>query len=876
MKKLLRNKPAAHASLFILAALLVVLQTAAGCGGAGSDKKTTPAAAEAQATLTGKIDLFSGYGVELDSAGRAALLRKGAVAHIYRIKPDGSSLVPFPDVPTAKIDGDSFRIEKAPMKERNLIVRVETSDSKPILAAILPTLSSGDNKIMVTPETDLEAALLQKLVSVGIRKARDAKPWELDASFIKEFVDDTLFFDMTTLIDSAVAADKLLPFVSAAYGRFIDTLLGRAGVEPSDKAILKLLDSIAAPEIKLSIAGESGGADKSDVSAFEVTLAAAMKTADIKSAELAHVALWTAARRSALVWAARCIAGDATAKSCPEAVPESISPYGALLEQSLESKWSAADIAARSDAVFADSGAQTATDTPAISQLVAIKKLTGMPDNTVTAFSNALSVIESEYNSDRRTALLKRWMQDLRDMLLTSVAGMDAEAANGMKSLLVQSAKPIATALGDPSNGLAAIEAAHKSFIASQDNVFSTLDTILSTRYPKLEKTDLGKLKWAMREIITDATVFDVPSAFFAGADNDGDGAPDAEERVVGTDPNSSKSTPAPVIVSTPSSMLPEFAADSDNDGFPDIIETAAGTDPKNAAAAPMPGWMSLCGAPGDTCLAPLPESVAATNSIEGTATFLGSPALGIYAGLYTNPSFINNPPVAIASAATGDDGLFSIGGVKPGKYFLAGFSDLSNAGMPTAGDAAGYAGSPYPRRIAVTVEKIKIEEPVGVYGILGTPKCAEGQLLNPASGACVQDCPAGMEPNNLIRQCRCEKGYFSPVTAACESSCPDPFMPNRLGVCTCPPGMEIEKSADGKATGCKESKPPEPPAEPKPGAVTDGQLIPNGPGGLPALTRPETPGLSPVTNPAAGQTPGTPPIHFELPGAADKPATNK
>ncbi|MFA6448382.1 MAG: hypothetical protein WCX65_02850 [bacterium] len=786
--------------LLALAAFLA----SAGCG--GGDKNKTESKTETGNTVTGKVDLFSGYGVELDSVGRAKLLADAVSVRVYRLQPDGSNFVPLPNVPASQLEGDTFRLERVPNGERNLIVRLETADSKPILAAILPPVKAGENTVVVSPETDLETALFQRIAQSGVRAPKDIKPWEFDASFVKDIITDSLFYDMQGPKDSALAADALLPVARAAYARFLDTLLGKIGVAANDKEALKLLDPLAPGLMSMALDYESGGASAERLEDFSATLKRVTREAGLKSAQMSGEAIWTAARRQSLLWAARCIAGAPGADGCPTSpyAESSIQPYGALLEKALAGRWAAEDMAERR---LEFSAATPATGAVSVPSLIAIKRLTGMSEKTVAAFNGAFAKIDASPDPERRVELQMRLMQDIRDVLLLGAAGMATDDAGALEKDLSASAKPLANALNNPASNIALIGATHQEFVNACDRAFQPLAALTAARYPKLDKTDLGKLNWALREIVLDATLYELPRVYFASVDTDGDGAPDNEERVVGTDPSSGKSMPAPVLVVTPASMLPDQPADTDDDGFIDAVESAVGKNPKDEASAPAPGRMALCGKPAPGCLAPLPETVAASSSFEGTAYYLGEAAQGLFAGVYSSAKFTGNQPLMLAAAPSGRNGAFKIENIMPGRYFIAGFTDASGSGKPESGDSVGYVGANYPRRITAASGITKIDENLTVFGVIGKPVCPENQLYNPASETCGSECPAGMEASRLLRACRCESGYFSPATSSCAEKCPEPFIAGRAGSCDCPPGMQLEKSADAKSGKCVEAK---------------------------------------------------------------------
>jgi len=799
-------------SKYIICLLLAAaLAAGAGCGG---DKKKNGAQGSPDGVVAGRVDLFSGFGAELDGAGRASLIGASATVKLYRLQPDGAALAPLPDVQPAQLIDGSFRFDKVPLGERNLIVRVETGEAKPLLAALLPKIAAGMNSVVVSPETDVETALFQKIIRSGVRGAKDVKPWELDASFVKQLVTDSLFFDLPAPQDSEAAAETILPVARAAYGRFIDTLAGKPNTKPNDKKAQKAIDAAAGSLMSLEVAYDAGENVAAQAATLDSSIERAMRDAEITLDRMSGAAVWTTARRQSLLWAAKCLSGPGV-DGCPKPGKDApdAAEYGKLLAASLRERWESEDMIARKTAlaVVVKAGEGPAEVPPA----VAAKRLSGgVSEKTLAAFGAALAKIESAPGA-ARAELEKRWLADLRDTLLADVAGLQPAAAASLGESVFQASRKLAASLSGPPD-ITAVAAAQRDFTASCDAAFTPLSAVLGARYPKLEKTDLGKLDWALRTIIINATLLDVPPAYYASADADGDGAPDNEEQVVGTDPASSKSIPAPVLVSTPASMLPEPGGDADDDGFSDAVEKIAGIDPKDAKSAPQPGRMAICLKGSPVCLARMPESAFAEGALEGSVRYQGEAAAGVYAGVYERASFLGREPLAVALAPTGADGAFRIEKVRAGRYFVAGFTDVGGNGKPEAGAAGGYIGGVYPHRITVSAGANRIDAPLEVLGAIRPSICRPDEYYSPAGGVqCVSECPASMTADRLTRACRCEKGYYSQVSAECVAKCPATFIVNGAGVCVCPGGMQIEKAAAGETPVCKDISNREPPEKP-------------------------------------------------------------
>jgi hypothetical protein len=774
----------------MLVCSILVLALAAGCGGG---KKKAEKAGSPVGIVSGKVDLFSGFGVQIDAAGRADMIAGGADVKAYRIKPDGDGLVEIEDSAAKPLQGDAFRLDSVPIDERNLILRIETKDGQSVLSAILPPLASGDNPVAVNPETDLEARLLIQMAKSGVADQKDLKPWEIEASFVKQFVTDGLFFDMPGPENPDMAVEALLPVARAAYARFIKTLFGK-DIKPSETAALKLMKDVAGPLMRLETAYDTGAPVGPAAAEADASLAGAVRGAGITVDSMPEPAIWQNARRGALLWAAGCLAAKKGAEGCPlpSASAAGIGGYGPILEDALRSRWDTEDMSARMNAVWPEG---IATDTELLPPVETIAKIAGLPDKSIAPFAKTRNDFTDETGPDARADAQKRWMSNLRDDLLVGVLDMSAESVYKMIYEVYKAADPLADAVNGMGADAGRIGAVHKKFIADCDSAFAPLHDAVRAKFPRLEDQDRGKMEWSFRELILNSTLFNLPPAFYVSVDTDRDGIADNAERVIGTDPADDKSAPAPAIASTPSIMLPHPPADSDDDGFPDAVEKAAGTKPADAASKPTPGAMEFCKEKTAVCLGPS-EKRGGEYAIEGGAVYKEKPFPGVVAGAFDSSLFGDRKPVA-ASEAAAANGTFKIGKLGTGAYFVVAFSDSDGDGRPSPGEAIGFAGGLYPRRIKVASGPVEMKEQVVMLGIYGQAKCQAGLYYDPAAAACAGECSAGMEPDSLSRECLCASGtMLVEPEGKCAASCPETMVKDPAGRrCSCPQGTTFDKA---------------------------------------------------------------------------------
>ncbi|HPI75302.1 MAG TPA: hypothetical protein PLK80_01100 [bacterium] len=772
---------------YMAVAMLAASVGMAGCGGAGGKKGESDKAATGDAVVAGRVDLYSGYGVAADGAGRAEALRAGATARLYRIPPDGTALLPLPGSAATTVNNGVFRITGAPAGESALVVRVETGDGKPTLSAILPPLSAGTNSVAVNPETDIEARLLRKMTESGIAKKRDAKPWEIDASFVKQLVDEALFFENGGPGDPEKTADKLLPVARAAHAKYTEMLFG-AGTAADDARMAALVRGIAGPLTRLEAAREAGAATDALREAAEVAVAKESKEAKLARGTLTDVAAWRTARDMSLDWAARCMRQGVRGAGCPAVADGTFDmpAYGAALGRALAAAGRGEDARGRMKAFAAD-GASEAVPSP----LEAVSLLISPTKTVLEDFRDEAAKIDAEKDVAKRFELKRKWASDLRDVLIIGEIGLEAGEAYESFEGLTAAERKMAEALNGAEADMGKAVAAHAKFLAEAEAALKPVGETARSRFVKLDAADAGRLEWALREICMNATLWSLPTEYYDGPDSDGDGASDIEERIAGTDPADAGSVPAPILTAVPSVLLPAPPADTDGDGYSDRIERAAGTDLASAASKPVPGKMKFCEAGKAACVVAPGAAKAGTSRLHGKVEHKGKPVGGATVGLYASARFLNEKPMSGTVAVSGADGKYTIEKAPKGKYFVAAFRDSDGDGAPGDGEAVGFAGNVYPARITAGGENPEGETAVVMIGAAGALRCAKGKVYDHAAKKCVDKCPAGMTAFEITGECECGVGkLLVTATGECAAACPATMRTAAgAGRCECPEG---------------------------------------------------------------------------------------
>ncbi|MEW6202179.1 MAG: carboxypeptidase regulatory-like domain-containing protein, partial [bacterium] len=314
-------------------------------------------------------------------------------------------------------------------------------------------------------------------------------------------------------------------------------------------------------------------------------------------------------------------------------------------------------------------------------------------------------------------AEFERTIKNVRDALLTTYVGITYEGITSIENQLLSAANAVQTAL---ENG-AFSDTVMETFHTAVETAFANLDTLIPEKPNNVTITaeEREHLIWAVREVFMHTTVH-LPPNLLKPPDADNDGCPDFVEAETGACPKPGDIIPPDVTLT-----------DSDGDGYPDVVEEDYGTDPddpdstpENVAGTDPVYCIALMGADcpqikpsdgvdndGDGEIdeelldgidndedGMIDEDTAAPDDIplstvSGKIIYNGNPVGNAYAGLYFSSDFMNDYPVNIAGP-TGDNGAFEMFGVYPGMYYIAGFQDNNNDGMPTLDcDSFGFYG---------------------------------------------------------------------------------------------------------------------------------------------------------------------------------------
>jgi len=778
--------------MVVLTAIVVV----SGCGGGGK-KRSKDRQGQPVGVIAGSVDLFNGFGVDAGLTERSRVFSdEELVARAYLVHADGSGIAPMTDVPAQPVAGGVFRLGKVPLGDRNVIVRIEKAGGEPVLSAVAPFIGPQDNFLTVSPETDIETSIFLELVKLGLKNPGDIDPGNADISFIKEIVTELIFFDLEKTPDTGAVTAALTPIVRDAYTRYVEALAG-GDAQAGDPAVVALNDLLAGPLAKVLIADESGNnrPNEGDEVELRETLSKAVAEAGLAAGRMSPQAIWETARHLSLMRAAKCAGSNLP--DCPTKTENSdfLTMYGPALERRLSAEGNGWDLKSRALRLFPSS---VATGTTWLPPVDVVRKLTGLDSRLIEPFRTAISGQGSREKREQQESTNKKLaLGNLRDMLVVGVTGMDQENAEKMYLAIYRESRPLAGLLEKPDFSMKQIQDAHEQFLNMYDPVFQPLRSSLRSRYSKLEETDIKKLTWAMYEIVLNSTLFDIPSSMFLSLDTDGDGVPDNAERFLGTEASDSASGPAEVLTEMPSSMLPPPPRDTDNDGFPDIVEKMAGSDPEDMSSRPLPGKTSFCKNASPVCPAASGGAAvaAAPKSLTGKTEYEGSPVNGLTVGIYKTPDFFDRMPDQVASEKTGAGGTFTVSPPAPGSYFVVAFNDTDGDSKPGNGEAAGYYGETYPRRVTIgdSSEGLLVVE---MKGIIGKARCEEGQVYNRMSGECADKCPEGFEKDGLTRECACPEGrIFIETEGVCGTECPEGTVadPVREG-CFCPEGTKVDR----------------------------------------------------------------------------------
>lgn len=772
--------------------MVVVVLGVAGCGGGGKNKKTSKGGAEG--VISGKVNYFTGF--DMFPAETPAGKKSGEkiVARLYRVQPDGSGLAPVSEAQPAPADSGSFRVQKAPVGELNMVLRLENDKSEPVMSAIVPPPTVAGVNLTISPESTLEAELFAAFMKEGFKSAGDLRPEEMDAAFIKDFIISDMFFSGNMEQDQAKLAAALLPFVKHAYGRFAEGIAGN-GATPGSATVINMARDLSGAEMALAEAAEKGEKIPENVTnEFEATLKKKAADNGIINEMMSPDAAWKAARALAFKMEVKCMSVESI-PGCPVPVKDAapLSGYAALLEADISERSEIENLGARLGTLFEGSASGSQKMPPVDS----VQKMAALPGAMVEAFrSEGLKLkkdLESEDSREKAIVLLG----NLRDSFADAAMGMDREAVAQMMSTLTASAQPLIGTLANPGAPASQLGKSHRQFMNGMDIPLGMIMSAARARYTKFEESDLKKLSWAMMRVVLLTSLPEIPYYLLDGRDTDGDGYSDNTERMLGTEATDGGSVPGVVLSAMPGSMLPTPTPDSDSDGWPDSVEKLAGSNPDDRTSTPQPGIMKTCDGTQAWCAAPAEQADAPSQKyqITGSALFEKREMQGLTVGAYREPVFEGKKPEYSSEAATDERGGFSIAVKKPGKYFIAAFRDMDGSGSAGRGEAVGYHGSPYPAYVEVGSGSSAPKADVEMIGIAGTSRCQSGQYFEPATGKCVTECGVGMKKDELTLECRCADGaMFAETTGKCDEKCPAGTVEDPIkGGCYCPEGSKAD-----------------------------------------------------------------------------------
>lgn len=796
--------------------LLMILALAApGCGGrkkSSDEDKNAQQASSGGAVVQGRVDLLSGFGLEMDRAGLSAKIGKGAMLKLYRFSGQGADLMPLEGFTPKPLAPDGvFTLDSVPAGQVNLVLSVETQQGERALSGLIPFVPSGGVKnLVVSPETNLETEVFKQILlnkSRGGAALAALTHQNLDASLVKRIVTADAVFDPAVQQNPAAAAQALGAAAASALTAYVETLAGPdrpisdPAVQTVTTALRESVSSIlmqqewdfinppAAPDTGLSPAARMNQA-----------IASASAQTAPRASGLSSAATIALAGDRVLIQTARCLAGNGGACPAPATGSVSFESYARALESQTAHDAAARDAALR---LLSPSAAPGSFEISVTSALDVMRKLVALPDAQIAlliALANQSAAALSQPGADMLEARARslRAYAAIRDYAGIAFLDMDHSTITALAADLERRAASLAREASSPDSPLDTIANRRKEFFEQADKALEPLRTQITSAFSKLPESDQNKLFHSMKSLFLCAGLEGVPAVLFQSADTDGDGVDDDTETTLGTDPAKADSAPADVVAKSPQSLLPDAPADQDQDGIPDIIEIMNGSDPDDAGSKPVMAALAFCSKSADKF--PCPGAASASGetqeqlvTISGQIVFSQSPVPGAIAGLYASPVFLDRKPLHTADAPAGASGTFTIK-APAGRYFVAAFIDADGNGAPGQGEAAGFLGAIYPERI-VMQKNVVLASSVDMIGMIGGSPCQEGAWISPETGACETRCPAGTSPNALTGECRCESGMFAVTTGKCEQACPGITVPGAGGTrCVCPPHSLLDQ----------------------------------------------------------------------------------
>ncbi|MEW5944661.1 MAG: carboxypeptidase regulatory-like domain-containing protein [bacterium] len=638
----------------------------------------------------------------------------------------------------------SFTISNLPTDEENMIVQViPPGSTDPLVEAIVPAVLTGtdaaNNPVYVTFETDAEADIAKALIA-ELKAANVADPvGELDIIQLKETITPDMalsadFFDSTR-------RGQVVSGIAQSLRKAHETLraqLKAAGAGDTD--IPAIMKQIAKEEMKKELLlekahyeGVSVDSIASQLEAIEQAISSKKETvmeaiAGLTPANLGlqeDGAVFDAAAEMAAdafnddvsgTLATACAGCDASLVNLVEAIGEAQS----LLNDIREKLIVLLPPATMEGAMPVPPPLKILAHTLQIDWAI-IEGQMRLVQDAKRKLEAALSDPTADPNVVREE--FDRTIKNVRDALLTVYVGLSYEAITSIETKLDAAQAKVVTAL----DAAALTPTVMNTFHADVDAAFANLDTYVPAQPNGVTLTaeQRSRLLWAIRDIFIHTTIH-LPPHILKPKDGDSDGCPD----FIDTDDTSAavSNCPKPADVQPQETTL----TDSDSDGYPDRIEQDFGTDPSDAtshpddvagtdpvfcialagAACPLPKPSDGVDNDGDGSVdEELPDGIDndGNNGIDedimnpenvpmakvsGTILYNNAPVESAYAGLFLSPDFMGAQPVN-GGGPTGADGKFTIVGVKPGTYFVAGFKDVNLDGMPTPDcDAFGFYGT--------------------------------------------------------------------------------------------------------------------------------------------------------------------------------------
>ncbi len=770
-----------YINIFVII-LLISAVFITGCGGDRQSKSY-------QATsISGEIDCFSGFDTckqaESDSGGDD----KELFVKVYRIQPRSGELIVFPGIDISLIDDNKFVVDNIPVSEKNFVLRIEDNESRPVLEYFFGRINVNENRIVITPETDIESKLIRLMFRLLKGTENELNPWELEPSILRDFVTEDLFFSIGQNINDEDLLESIAPFMKESYMSWFDKL-EEISSEEENMNFEEIFDSL---ESSKRVANKVDGNTEY---LFDTEINKEIEKKGILGESLSGQSVLLVAERLALLSGTSCMAGLTPANQCPTIEDsQMIKNTGSILIRNMKKKWSDEDVQKRT-AILKEGNEDHHPGY--LRPLDIINGISG--DKRIS--------LDDFVDDDFSISEIRSGMANFRDYLLICKAGFTREEACMMTESIFRSSRKLHEALDNPVLRIKQIDALHRQFIETLEVNYRTLRSTLYRKYAYLNKNDFAKVEWAYRFIILVTTLFDVPVDLMITSDHDADGYPDNVEKVMGTDYKSELSFPSFEVAREYKAIVDRD--DSDNDGYCDDYETMAGSPADKGEYVPQKGGSSFCSCTVSVC----PETHDNSLSVvKGIVEYFDEPAGYLSVGAYD--SYPLTARALKYSSRTDDDGMFELNIGKKGQYIIVAFIDKNGDLVPGDGELFGYYGENYPLMIRADGKNIELTESISVDSRIGNDRCGKGEYFNPVTGDCDSDCAGGMIYDELLDICVCEdSGYYYRQIDECVTECPLLMKENKiefncecipnsefnddLKKCECMTGMHYEENAD-------------------------------------------------------------------------------